>query len=95
MYYLCDKYYKHITVQYYIANFVSWASRVTLLDLGTCSEREQNLLVCRLTSEERIFPSQGHPLRPPHVQSRQCFPSNVHFPRYHLAYMFRSVYREC
>ena len=47
MYYLCDKYYKHITVQYYIANFVSWASRVTLLDLGTCSEREQNLLVCR------------------------------------------------
>ena len=33
MYYLCEKYYKPITVWYYIANCVSWAPRLTLLDL--------------------------------------------------------------
>ena len=33
MYYLCEKYYKPITVQYYIAECVSWVSRLTLLDL--------------------------------------------------------------
>ena len=33
MYYLCEKYYKLITVQYYIANCVSWVPRLTLLDL--------------------------------------------------------------
>ena len=32
---ICEKYYKPITVQYYIANCVSWAPRLTLLDLGT------------------------------------------------------------
>ena len=35
MYYLCEKYYKPITVQYYIADCVSWVPRLTLLDLGT------------------------------------------------------------
>ena len=33
MYYLCEKYYKPITVQYYIADCVSWVRRLTLLDL--------------------------------------------------------------
>ena len=33
MYYLCEKYYKPITVQYYIADCVSWVPRLTLLDL--------------------------------------------------------------
>ena len=33
MYYLCEKYYTHITVQYYIADCVSWVPRLTLLDL--------------------------------------------------------------
>lgn len=33
MYYLCTKYYKPITVQYYIAKCVSWVSRLTLLGL--------------------------------------------------------------
>ena len=33
MYYLCKKYYKPITVQYYIADYVSWVPRLTLLDL--------------------------------------------------------------
>lgn len=32
MYYLCEKYYKPITVQYYIADCVSWIPRLTLLD---------------------------------------------------------------
>ena len=42
MYYLCEKYYKPIMVQYYIADCVSWVPRLTLLDLkmhsrnGTC-----------------------------------------------------------
>ena len=35
MYYLCEKYYKPITIQYYIANCVSWVPRLILLDLGT------------------------------------------------------------
>ena len=35
MYYLCENYYKPITVPYYIANYVSWVPRVTLLDLRT------------------------------------------------------------
>ena len=33
MYYLCEKYCKLITVQYYIADCVSWVPRLTLLDL--------------------------------------------------------------
>ena len=41
-YYLCEKYYKPTTVQYYIADCVSWVPRLTLLDLNkldlrTCS----------------------------------------------------------
>ena len=43
MYYLCEKYFKPITVQYYIVDCVSWVPMLTLLDLqmhsrnGTCS----------------------------------------------------------
>ena len=33
MYYLCEKYYKPTTVQYYITNHVNWVPRLTLLDL--------------------------------------------------------------
>ena len=35
MYYLCEKYYKPITVQYFIADCVHWVPRLTLLDLRT------------------------------------------------------------
>ena len=35
MYYLCEKYYKSIAVQHYIANCVSWEPRLTLLYLWT------------------------------------------------------------
>ena len=30
MYYLCKKYYKPITIQYYIADCVSWVPRLTV-----------------------------------------------------------------
>ena len=33
MYFLSEKYYKSITVQYYIANYVSWVCKLHLLDL--------------------------------------------------------------
>ena len=33
--YWCEKYHKPITVQYYVANCVSWAPGLTLLDLQT------------------------------------------------------------
>ena len=33
MYYLCEKYYKPIPVQYYIGDCLSWVPRLTLLDL--------------------------------------------------------------
>ena len=35
MYYSCEKYYKTITLQYYIADCVSWVPRLTLLGLLT------------------------------------------------------------
>ena len=35
MYYLCEKYYEPITVQYYIADCVSCVPRLTLLNLQT------------------------------------------------------------
>ena len=35
MYYLCEKYYKPITVHYYIADGVSWVPRLIFLDLRT------------------------------------------------------------
>ena len=35
MYYLCEKYYKPITVEYYIADCISWVPRLTLSDLRT------------------------------------------------------------
>ena len=51
MSHLCDKYYKPVTVQNYIADCVSWVPRLTLLvyeQIGlTYVFSEQNLLVCR------------------------------------------------
>ena len=35
MYYLCEKIYKSITVQSYVASCVSWVPRLTLLDFWT------------------------------------------------------------
>ena len=35
MYYLCEKYYKPMTVEYYIADCISWVPRLTLSDLQT------------------------------------------------------------
>ena len=35
IYYLCEKYYKPTTVQYYIVNCVSWVPTLTLLELQT------------------------------------------------------------
>ena len=35
MYYLCEKYYKPITVQYYIVDCVNWVPRLTSLNLQT------------------------------------------------------------
>ena len=35
MYYFCKKYYKLITIQYYIVDCISWVPRLTLLDLRT------------------------------------------------------------
>ena len=51
MYHLCEKYYKPITVQYYIANCVSWVLRLTCWiykQIGlTNALSEQNSFVCR------------------------------------------------
>ena len=43
MYYLCEKYYKPITVQYCTADHVSWVPKLTLLDLGTNWTYERTL----------------------------------------------------
>ena len=34
-YFLCEKCFKPITVQYYVADYVSWVPRLILLDLLT------------------------------------------------------------
>ena len=48
MYYLCEKYYKPITVQYYIADYASWVPRLTLLDLQIgIMNTLWNLFICR------------------------------------------------
>ena len=49
MYYLCEKHYKPITVQYYIADCVSWVPRLTLLEQTglTNALLEQNSFICR------------------------------------------------
>ena len=50
MYNSCEKYHKPFTVQYYIANCVSWVSRLTLWDLNkldlTNRLLERNLFIC-------------------------------------------------
>ena len=43
MYYLCENYCKPITVQYYVANCVSWVPKLTLLDLRTSWTYEHTL----------------------------------------------------
>ena len=48
MYYLCEKYYKPITVQYQIADRVSWVPRLTLLDLWTNWTWEDTLRIERI-----------------------------------------------
>ena len=51
VYYLCEKYCKLITVEYYIVDCVSWVPRLTLLDLQTNGLRnmlsEWSSFVCR------------------------------------------------
>ena len=52
MYYLREKYYKPVIVEYYIADCVSWVPRLTLLDLQTNwtlmnALSKQNSIVCR------------------------------------------------
>ena len=46
MYYLSGKFYKPIMVQYYITDCVSWAPRLTLLDLRNVLS-EWNSFVCK------------------------------------------------
>ena len=48
---LCEKYYRPITVQYYIANCVSWVPRLTLLDLQTNWTYEQIELMNAFSEE--------------------------------------------
>ena len=50
MYYLCEKYYKPVTVWYHIANRVSWVPRLALLDLQIGRMNvflEQSSFACR------------------------------------------------
>ena len=54
VYYLCEKYYRPITVQYYIADCVGWVPRVTFEQIGLMNKLdvtnmllEWNSFVCR------------------------------------------------
>ena len=46
MYYFCEKYSRPITIQYYLADCVSWVPRLTLLDLTNVLS-EWNFFACR------------------------------------------------
>ena len=91
MYYLGEKYYKPITVRYYIADCVSWVPRLTLLDYeqigvtNTLSER--NSFVCRgLTVSTMVV---SYLLAPGEGGGRQikisCHSSRVYRPREHAS----------
>ena len=57
-YYLCDKYHKPLTVQYYITDCVSWVPRLTLLDLQTNWTYEHScvgVVVIQSLSHVRLF----------------------------------------
>ena len=45
MYYLCEKYYRPITVQHYTGDFDSWVPKLPLLDLQMCSRIGTSLFV--------------------------------------------------
>ena len=61
MYYLCEKYYKPFTVQYYVANCVTWVPRLTLLDftnkldLRMCSRNGTHSYVGDLLYKTYLF----------------------------------------
>ena len=48
VYYLCEKYYKSTTLQYYITDCVRWVPRLTLLDSQTCFQNGTHLHVGNL-----------------------------------------------
>ena len=69
VYYLCEKYYKPVTVWYYIAHCVSWVLRLNLLDLGTNgltnTLSEWNLFIRRgLTVSVWLFGSESRQQKP-------------------------------
>ena len=54
IYYLCGKYHKPTTVQYCVANYVSWVPRLTLLDVRFGLRNmlsDWNSFVCRGLTE--------------------------------------------
>ena len=55
MHYLCEKYYKPITVQYYVASCVSWVPRLTLLDLWTNQPYELTLRWTHSSVRELLY----------------------------------------
>ena len=55
MCYLCEKYHKPITVQYYITDCVSWIPRLTLLDLRTCWIYQHSFGTCLYTGDLLYF----------------------------------------
>ena len=57
MYYSCEEYYKPITVQYYITDCVSWASRLTLLE--SCTHRNHAHIGIMHTSDSRAYSWNG------------------------------------
>ena len=62
IHYFCEKYYKPITVWYYIASCVSWVPRLTLLDLWVCSWKGTHLyvgdLLCHLPERANTWKKQ-------------------------------------
>ena len=60
MYYFCEKYYRSITVQYYIADCIYWVSRLILLDLQRNWTYKETGLT-NVLSEWNLFICRGHP----------------------------------
>ena len=76
MCYLSEKYYKPITVQYYIADCVIWVPRLTLLDLRTnwTYERALGTELVRMYGTYLYIHISNHVV---HLKLLQCYMSMI------------------
>ena len=103
MYYLCEKYYKHITVQCCVANCISWVPRLTLSDLqtnylrihswnGTCSYLWG--LLCCSTLQQSTFGLSSYVWGVSIVAKESCNANSAQQTCYFMVIDYTSIYNQ-